>query len=72
MVEGRTTRVEYIGSARPGVVIRQGNGGDTVVIANFGEPVDVPADIAKGLLDQPDNWRTPKPGPKPGPDADKE
>lgn len=67
-----TKRVEYIGGSRPGVEIRQGNRGDTIAFANFGEPIDVPADVAKGLLEQPDNWRVPKPGPKPMPDADKE
>lgn len=68
----KTRRVEYIGAMRPGVTIRQGNGGDVVAEAEFGVPIDVPADVAKGLLAQPENWREPKPGPKPQPDADKE
>lgn len=65
MAEAKMETVEYIGPMRPGVTIRQGNGGDTIAEAEFGKPVDVPADVAKGLLQQPDNWRKPKPGPKP-------
>lgn len=58
-----TRRVEYIGPLRPGVVIPQVEGGFQEV--EFGEAVEVDAETAKGLLTQPDNWREPKPGPKP-------
>lgn len=56
-------RVEYIGPFRPGVIIRDAN--DQPMRANYGEPIEVDAAVAKGLLSQPDNWREPKPGPKP-------
>lgn len=58
-----TKRVEYIGSLRPGVIIPQVEGGFQEV--SFGEAIEVDADLAKGLLSQSDNWREPKPGPKP-------
>lgn len=57
------TKVEYVGKARPGVVIRDANG--QPVRVNYGEPIEVDAETAKGLLSQSDNWREPKPGPKP-------
>ena len=61
-------RVEYIGKGRPGVVLQDANG--QPIRANYGEPIEVDAAVAKGLLSQPDNWREPKPGPKPKPASD--
>lgn len=58
-----TKRLEYIGKARPGVIIRDAN--DQPMRANYGEPIEVDTDVAKGLLSQPGNWREPRPGPKP-------
>jgi hypothetical protein len=62
-------RVEYIGGARPGVIIRDAN--NQPIRANYGEPVEVDAETAKGLLTQ-DIWREPKPGPKPKPESEGE
>jgi hypothetical protein len=58
-------RIEYIGKGRPGVVFQDGNG--RTVRADYGEPIEVDAEVAKGLLSQPTNWREVKPGPKPQP-----
>lgn len=58
-----TKRVEYIGKARPGVVLNDANG--QPMRANYGEPIEVDGEVAKGLLTQSENWREPKPGPKP-------
>ena len=58
-----TKRVEYIGPARPGVFVYDADG--RPMRANYGEPIEVDASVAKGLLSQTDNWREPKPGPKP-------
>jgi hypothetical protein len=55
-------RLEYIGPLRPGVVITGADG--RPIRADYGEPIDVDAETAKGLLSQ-DIWREPKPGPKP-------
>lgn len=63
-----TTKVEYIGKARPGVIIRDAD--DQPMRANYGEPIEVDGAVAKGLLSQPSNWREPKPGPKPKPAED--
>lgn len=38
-----------------GVEIDMPGGG--YIVAAFGEPVDVPSDLANGLLMQPSNWR---------------
>ena len=64
-----TTKVEYVGPARPGVVIQGAN--NRPIRANYGEPIEVDSDTAKGLLSQ-DIWREPKPGPKPKPESDGE
>ena len=69
MPERKTVRLEYIGKGRPGVVFQDANG--RPVRANYGEPIEVDTEVAKGLLSQSDNWREPKPGPKPAA-ADKE
>jgi hypothetical protein len=58
-----TRRIEYIGPGRPGVVLNDTNG--RPLRANYGEPIEVDAEVAKGLLTQADTWREPKPGPKP-------
>lgn len=63
-----TTRVEYIGPSRPGVILNDAGG--RPVRANYGEPIEVDAEVAKGLLTQVDAWREPKPGPKPKPASD--
>ncbi len=60
-------RVEYIGPLRPGVIVRKPDG-ETMDVA-FGEPFDAEPELAWSLLQQPDNWREPKPGPKPKPDG---
>lgn len=63
-------RVEYIGPSRPGVMLRDAN--NRPMRANYGEPIEVDAETAKGLLSQPDIWREPKPGPKPVAKSDTE
>lgn len=63
-----TTKVEYIGKARPGVIIRDAD--DQPMRANYGEPIEVDGAVAKSLLSQAANWREPKPGPKPKPAED--
>jgi hypothetical protein len=47
-------RVRYIGPFVDGVLIPYGLGGEFT--APKGEPVEVPDDLAAGLLDQPSNW----------------
>lgn len=46
--------VKYVGPHRPGVVIPYGLG---EIEAPHGAPVEVPDDLAAGLLDQPSNWQ---------------
>lgn len=47
-------KVVYLGNSPVEIV-------GTDVIAEPGEPVDVPAKIARGLLEQVDMWAKPKP-----------
>lgn len=46
-------KVRYIGPFIDGVLIPYGLG---EITAPHGEPVEVPDDLAAGLLDQPSNW----------------
>jgi hypothetical protein len=46
-------KVRYIGPFIDGVLIPYGLG---EITALHGEPVEVPDDLAAGLLDQPTNW----------------
>jgi hypothetical protein len=54
-------RVRYIGPFVDGVLIPYGLGEFT---APHGEPVEVPDDLAAGLLDQPSNWEAVPPATK--------
>lgn len=53
--------VKYVGPHRPGVAVPYGLGEIEVV---FGEPTEVPDDLAQGLLEQPSNWEAVKPAAK--------
>lgn len=55
--------VKYVGPHRPGVAVPYGLG---EIEATYGEPVDVPDDLARGLLGQPSNWEAVQPA-KPAP-----
>lgn len=46
--------IEYVGPFADGVAVPYGLG---EVIAAPGVPIEVPDDLAKGLLDQPSNWQ---------------
>lgn len=44
-------QIQYVGPFEDGVFV------DGLGDVPKGEPVDCPADLAKGLLEQPDNWQ---------------
>ena len=49
--------IEYVGPHVDGVVVPYGLG---EIAAPHGVPIEVPDDLAAGLLDQPSNWRATK------------